>query len=157
MLVTAIIATGLLVGQVTETVTGTDDGCNHVLTVNLQSNDGKKGQFIVSLFDGPKSFLKEPVATRFLPATTTPRSVSFDGLCPGTYALSGYHDQNSDGKLNTNFLGIPKEPAGFSNGARGRFGPAKFDQAKFEVTGDSSYQLLPVGKIKKQKKERKKR
>jgi uncharacterized protein (DUF2141 family) len=52
-------------------------------------------------------------------------------VAPGTYAVSVLHDVNSNGDLDTNFLGIPKEPLGFSNGAKPKMGPPSFDAAKF--------------------------
>jgi uncharacterized protein (DUF2141 family) len=49
----------------------------------------------------------------------------------GEYAIKLYHDENMDGELNSNFLGIPTEDYGFSNNASGTFGPADYDDAKF--------------------------
>ena len=54
---------------------------------------------------------------------------------PGTYAVSTFHDENSNGKLDTNLLGIPTEGVGASNNAKGHFGPPKFDDAKFRFEG----------------------
>lgn len=59
----------------------------------------------------------------------------FSGIAPATYAISVFHDENSDGKLATNFIGIPREGVGASNNAKGRFGPPKFDAAAFRFTG----------------------
>jgi uncharacterized protein (DUF2141 family) len=42
----------------------------------------------------------------------------FPGVAPNTYAVSVFHDENSNGKLDTNFMGIPREGVGASNGAR---------------------------------------
>ena len=39
---------------------------------------------------------------------------SFD-IPPGTYAVKLHIDENENGKLDTNFLGIPKEQYGISN------------------------------------------
>ena len=52
----------------------------------------------------------------------------------GEYAAAVFQDENRDGKLNRNFVGIPKEPYGFSRDARGAFGPARWKDAKFVVT-----------------------
>jgi uncharacterized protein (DUF2141 family) len=60
---------------------------------------------------------------------------NFTGLRPGTYAISVFHDENSNGKLDTNFLGIPKEGVGASNDAKGHFGPPKFADAAFQFPG----------------------
>ena len=43
----------------------------------------------------------------------------FSGIAPGTYAASAFHDENSNGKLDTNFMGIPREGVAASNDARG--------------------------------------
>ncbi len=49
----------------------------------------------------------------------------------GTYAVGYYIDANENEKLDTNFLGIPKEEYGFSNNVRGKFGPPSFESASF--------------------------
>ena len=62
-------------------------------------------------------------------------SCEFSQIEPGTYAVSVFHDENSNGKLDTNFLGIPREGVGASNDARGHMGPPKFDAAHFQFSG----------------------
>jgi uncharacterized protein (DUF2141 family) len=42
-----------------------------------------------------------------------------------------------NGKLDTNFLGIPKEGYGFSNGAKGLLGPPSFSDASFQYDGET--------------------
>lgn len=54
-------------------------------------------------------------------------------LPPGKYAVAAYVDNNKNGKQDTNFLGIPKEIYGFSNDARGMFGPPDFAAAEFDI------------------------
>lgn len=60
---------------------------------------------------------------------------ALDGVKPGTYALSAFHDEDTDGKLGTNFIGIPNEGVAASNDAKGSFGPPKFNDAKFDWEG----------------------
>lgn len=55
----------------------------------------------------------------------------FSGLSPGRYAVSIVHDANNNGKLDTNFMGIPKEGYGVSNDATNMFGPPRFEDASF--------------------------
>jgi uncharacterized protein (DUF2141 family) len=57
-------------------------------------------------------------------------------LAPGAYALALIHDENANHKLDTNFLGIPKEGFGFSNNPRILFGPPSFEKASFELKED---------------------
>tara|TARA_B110000285_G_scaffold128852_1_gene145086 strand:- start:563 stop:991 length:429 start_codon:yes stop_codon:yes gene_type:complete len=54
-------------------------------------------------------------------------------LPDGIYAIGLYVDSNKNEKLDTNFFGIPTEQFGFSNNAKGRFGPPSFESASFEL------------------------
>ena len=59
----------------------------------------------------------------------------FMGVASGTYAVSVVHDENSNGKLDRNFIGVPREGVGASNDAKGHMGPPKFNAASFEYKG----------------------
>lgn len=59
----------------------------------------------------------------------------FANLPPGTYSGGAFHDANDNGKLDTNWIGIPKEGVASSNNAKGRMGPPKFKDASFEYKG----------------------
>ncbi|MDP7620062.1 MAG: DUF2141 domain-containing protein [Dehalococcoidia bacterium] len=61
----------------------------------------------------------------------------FSDVSPGTYGISVFLDMNANEELDKNFLRIPKERYGFSNNARGRFGPPDFEAFSFEVTDES--------------------
>ncbi|MFN3232289.1 MAG: DUF2141 domain-containing protein [Alphaproteobacteria bacterium] len=102
------------------------------LTVTVAGAEPNSGQIIISLFDSPDTYMKEAVATRTLPVGEAGASTFvFEGLAVGEYAATVIYDEDSDGELDTGFLGIPKEKIGFSNNARGRMGPAPFEKAKF--------------------------
>lgn len=60
----------------------------------------------------------------------------FEAVPHGVYAVKVFHDVNANGELDTNFVGMPKEPFGFSNDAMGRFGPPSFQEAAFQVESD---------------------
>lgn len=58
----------------------------------------------------------------------------FEGLgCGQDYAVAVVHDEDGDGRLRTNFLGIPNEGLGASRNATGTFGPPKFSDAKVRL------------------------
>lgn len=59
----------------------------------------------------------------------------FSRIPAGVYGISAFHDENENGKLDTNFIGIPSEDYCTSRNARGVFGPPSFDDAKFQYTG----------------------
>ncbi len=56
----------------------------------------------------------------------------FPALPHGTYAVAAYHDENGNGKLDTNWMGIPREGTAASNNAKGFMGPPKFRDARFD-------------------------
>lgn len=83
-------------------------------------------------------WLKTVVASATVRATGATVLCAFDKVRPGTYGLSAFHDRNSNGKLDTNFLGMPTEDYCASNNARGVLGPPSFDDAKFTFRGGTA-------------------
>ncbi len=65
------------------------------------------------------------------PATETQMSVEIEGLAPGQYAIAVYQDLNENGKLDRNFLTIPREPYGFSGAWKS--GAASYEEALIEI------------------------
>lgn len=71
-------------------------------------------------------------------------TIQIKNLKPGKYAFKYFHDENNDEKLTTNFVGMPKEGFGFSNDAKGKFGPPSFDKMIFEVSESTTIKCIPV-------------
>ena len=59
----------------------------------------------------------------------------------GVYTIGIFVDVNLNNKMDTNFVGIPKEQYGFSNNAKGFMGPPSFEDASFTVDGATSLQI----------------
>jgi len=68
---------------------------------------------------------------KILPIENKKVVVILDSLNYGEYAVRVFHDENKNGELDTDFLGIPDEDYGYSNDASGWFGPPSWDKAKF--------------------------
>ena len=62
----------------------------------------------------------------------------FRGLAAGKYGVALYQDENKNGKLDTNIVGIPTERYGFSRDAKGRMGPPSFDDAAVDLQADAT-------------------
>ena len=56
-------------------------------------------------------------------------------LPPGRYAVNAFHDENGNGDLDTNVLGIPTEGFGFANDPPSTFGPPEFEESAVTVGG----------------------
>lgn len=108
------------------------------LTVKIEDADSNDGQIFVSVYNTAAEFLDTPYKGAISKITNNGCVVTFEGLPKGTYAVSTFHDENDNGKLDTNFIGIPKEDYGCSNGAKGIMGPPKWKDAKFELQTDQS-------------------
>jgi uncharacterized protein (DUF2141 family) len=63
--------------------------------------------------------------------------IDVGALPPGRYAVSVYLDENGNRKLDTNWLGMPREAVGASNNPRGRMGAPRFEDCVF-VHGTSA-------------------
>ena len=112
----------------------------------LQSNAGKVGCWLYDAAHA-KGYPTDATAARALhwgAIANQAAALTFDGLPPGTYALACFHDENGNGKLDTNWLGIPNEGMVASNHAKGHFGPPKFDDAKFVFAPPNLELLLKV-------------
>ena len=114
------------------------------LTVNVEGIADAKGTIMLGLFDEATYNGDGAVNGASLKVEGDSVSVTFDGLTPGEYAVRLYHDINDDGEMNTNPFGMPTEPFAFSNDARGRFGPAKWDAAKFSVSADGTTHTITM-------------
>lgn len=104
------------------------------LVVRVENIKDDTGQIGVALYNTEVDFMKKQFAGKFVPAKKEGVEVVFENLPPGEYAISIMHDSNANGKIDTNFMGIPKEGYGFSNNVMGSFGPPSFEKAKFKLT-----------------------
>jgi uncharacterized protein (DUF2141 family) len=95
------------------------------------------GQLVVMLFSSREGFpvkSAKAFAKKILPANDPKCEVVFETIPYGSYAVSVFHDENSNGKVDTVFLiGIPKEGVGCSNNPKSSFGPPSFADAKFTL------------------------
>jgi uncharacterized protein (DUF2141 family) len=91
------------------------------------------GTIRVGLFSSEEEFLENAVYGEVVKATGSKVTVVFNSLPPGQYGISVIHDENENGELDSNFMGIPKEGFGFGNNAMGMFGPPSFKEASIKI------------------------
>ena len=108
------------------------------LTIDVQGVAEAKGKILVAVYDKSEGWLKKAVKATRVDAVKGSTIVTISGLPEGTYAVSLYHDLDENGKLESNAIGIPTEPIGFSNDAMGAFGPASFDDAKVKLPAEGA-------------------
>jgi uncharacterized protein (DUF2141 family) len=99
------------------------------------------GAVACALFEGPEGFptgyLRFATNIMMVKVRATKATCDFEDIAPGTYALAVIHDENRDGELQTNWMGVPQEGYGFSNDAKGSLGAPSFEAASFSYNGQS--------------------
>lgn len=106
----------------------------NTLKINVSNIQSEEGQILVSVCTKDE-FMKTKCAYSALSKAVDAQigPVIIQNIANGTYAVQLFHDLDSDFKLKTGAFGIPKEPWGMSNDAKGKFGPPKFEDAAIEI------------------------
>lgn len=111
-----------------------------ITITNIKTTDGT---IVMSVHDSEKSFNKRiPLETCRLSPEMSTVSCELE-LVPGEYAFCVFHDTNNDNDLNSNKIGIPKEPFGFSN-YEGKSAPGNFKKHKVAVSKPSEEVEIPL-------------
>ena len=115
------------------------------LILNL-STRGSGGRIAVAVYRDAEAFRRGegPVASRMVARTGTVTSLTITGLAPGRYAVAAFHDTDGNGDLTLWPIGLPREAYGFSNDARGRFGPPQFAQAAFDLPASGTTEAVAL-------------
>ena len=104
-----------------------------------------EGKVMVALIKGAEAYENgDPIKQYVAEANKSPLVFTAEDLEPGEYAVRAFHDIDGNGELNMNMMGIPTEPFAFSNNAAGMFGPASFDQAKFDVPAGKTVHKMNI-------------
>ena len=110
------------------------------LTVRVTGARNAKGKIRAALFQDNKGFPNDPARAVQTQAAdidlqTLSAQITFVDLREGVYAVSVFHDENMNQKLDKDFVGIPKEGYGASNNPRKKMGPPSFEEARFRLSG----------------------
>ena len=106
---------------------------NPQLTIKIENIEFIDGYIRVGVFNASETFLKKDATFKKykIAVEDSTETIIIDDLPKGEYAFILYHDKNSDGKMNRKFIGIPKEPYGFSNNVRPKLSKPTFEKCKF--------------------------
>jgi uncharacterized protein (DUF2141 family) len=135
----------LLCTMVFTAAAGAVDGAGtlEVVITGFRNSDGKAG---INVFSREKGFPeKHELADRYLFADIRDNACTavFEGLPRGRYAVSVFHDENMNQKIDGNLIGMPKEGVAVSNNARPKFAPPGYKAAAFDL--DSDRKTIEIG------------
>jgi len=105
------------------------------LTLNVKTKS-PAGTVRAAVFDSQKAFDADKMtATSVANAKAGTSKLTIKNLKPGTYGIALFQDVNGNEKLDTNLLGVPSEPFGFSNNPKIGFSAPKFAAFQFKFDG----------------------
>lgn len=108
----------------------------HVEILNIRNSTGTVACALFESPDGfPADYLRKATNVMVIKIRKDQARCDFEDIPPGTYAMVVIHDENMNGKLDTNWRGIPKEGYGFSNDVKGVIGAPSFSAASFSYDG----------------------
>ena len=111
-------------------------GQKREIVVNIDGFRTDKGKCLLSLFNNKKGFpsnQEKAVYVTFGRIQNRKLTLVIKDMAIGEYAIAVVHDENDNNKLDTNFLGIPKEGIGVSNNAKSIMGPPSYEDSKFQL------------------------
>ncbi len=142
-----IVAPGLMIFLILWAFAGRDPAkgqektCD--LTVRIDNIHEVKGEMQLGLYNNAGDFPKKDKQYKLVIRKVTDKVFlyTFHGLPAGEYALAVFQDVNTDGKINRNLVGIPKEPYGFSNNIKPRLSAPPFEKTKFLLDADKTVNI----------------
>jgi uncharacterized protein (DUF2141 family) len=115
------------------------------LTVQITNVTSEEGQIILAIYNSSENYDKR-IAFQEVKLKPEIDTVIFETNVPdGEYLVMLVHDINNNGKLDTSFIGMPKEPVGLSN-YDGKGIPGKFKKHKFSVNENTGI-IIPLKKL----------
>ncbi len=116
------------------------------LTIRVTGLRSDQGQVMLSLHNQDKGFPggKPAVRQQVLPIRQGVATVTLGDLPPGRYAVAVIHDENGNGKMDTNWMGLPKEGWGASRDPRPSMRGPRYDESAFELKAPTQEVSLSV-------------
>jgi uncharacterized protein (DUF2141 family) len=115
------------------------------LVVLIKGLKNTEGSLRVALFNSADQFMGDVVYEgTVVKISNGEMLVKFEEIPFGDYAIAVIHDEDNDGQLDKNVLGIPTEGYGFSNHAMGKYGPPKWLQASFFMDKRSQASIVEL-------------
>ena len=113
----------------------------NTIDVTVTGFKNEKGKAMVGLYNLKADFLRNTYKSFAAKIVDGKVQVSFKDIPDGSYAISVYHDENDNNEFDRLFGMIPKEDYGNSNNVPPRFGPPKWEDARFDIKADSVTQI----------------
>ncbi len=112
------------------------------LTVEVVNIEEVKGGILFAVYSSADDYMNPDRACLMARVEVDSTVTTWNCKLPkGDYAIAIFHDIDDNEELNTSRVGFPQEPYGFSNNARGMFGPPNFKDSSFDLQSDLSISI----------------
>jgi uncharacterized protein (DUF2141 family) len=109
------------------------------LRVEVVNAKSDKGTILGAVYGSEAAWLKDGQQLQGAMDTAKEKAVLvYRNLPAGSYAISVFHDENGNGKLDKNVVGFPTERYGFSRDAKGNMAPPAFTDAVVDLQADTT-------------------
>ncbi len=105
------------------------------LTITVRNITEHAGTIRIGVYD-EQNYMKTTTASAEVKANANEVTATVTLPHSGKYAVAIFQDKNGNEKLDTNFMGIPNEPFGFSNIKSYPMGTPKFKNAALDIDKD---------------------
>ena len=114
--------------------TRAQSGGTGTIIVKITGLRSGKGQVRIAVFNSSETWLGEhPVYSSTIKVDGQTVTWTINDVPYGDYGIAAFHDENSNGKMDRNLVGVPKEPYGFSNNLTVILRAPRWDKGKFAV------------------------
>ena len=104
-----------------------------------------QGQIYVKIYSNDRDYRNDIPYLAYILESTRQRIVHSFDILEGEYLIALFQDTNNNGKLDTNFLGFPREPVGLSNYSGGI--PGGFNRQKIPINNNSNRVTINMGRV----------
>jgi uncharacterized protein (DUF2141 family) len=129
-----LISFVILIGMFSHGVFGAEKSEITVTVTGFSSTLGKLRMIVFSAAEGFPNLAEKGIWQTSLKITGKTQEVTLPSFDVGRYAISVLHDADGDGKVNTNFLGIPTEGTGVTRNVRPAMRAPRFDECAMDFT-----------------------
>ena len=117
------------------------------LGVRVEGISNNNGEIGVALFNSPKGYpthIEHAYEAQWVGVEDGPKAIDvvFEGIPFGEYAVSVFHDENGNRKLEKSTLGFPEEGVGFSNDQKVKLSAPSFKASKFALSNAEDIQIV---------------
>lgn len=114
------------------------------LTITVTGMNSDQGSVMMAVYASEATWMRAPAHSHDAEIVDGVATWVLEGLSVGDYAIGVAYDRNGNGQMDRDAQGIPLEPYGFSNNARGEFGPATWAQVRFRLTAPETEARIEV-------------